>query len=209
MHGATELQHLAESVNEAWSNSNPLCCPRPQPDYSVGFGKGAFTEEQLARLRPFVGDYVAGVRSPFMATWYMFFPFLTCEVKCGAGGLDTAERQNAHSVTLAVRGIIHLFRQVGREGELHRRVIAFSISHNHEVAKLHGHYAEIYSETTKYYRQTIKSVGFTNEEDRWISYSFTKAIYAEWAPQHLRRICSVTDTLPIIDESALDLIYLP
>ena len=44
-----------------------------------------------------------------MATYYMYFPFLTCEVKCGAAALDVADRQNAHSMTLAVRGIVELF----------------------------------------------------------------------------------------------------
>jgi hypothetical protein len=60
-----------------------------------------------------------------MATWQMYFPFLTCEVKCGAAG-----RQNAHSMTLAVRGVVELFRLVGREKELHREILAFSISHD-------------------------------------------------------------------------------
>jgi hypothetical protein len=32
-----------------------------------------------------------------MATWRMYFPFFTCEVKCGAAALDIADRQNAHS----------------------------------------------------------------------------------------------------------------
>jgi predicted nucleic acid-binding protein len=44
-----------------------------------------------------------------MATWQMYFPFLTCEVKCGAAALDVAVRQNAHSMTLAVRGVVGLF----------------------------------------------------------------------------------------------------
>ncbi len=30
-----------------------------------------------------------------MATYYMHFPFLTCDVKCGAAALDVADRQNA------------------------------------------------------------------------------------------------------------------
>jgi len=45
-----------------------------------------------------------------MATYYMYFPFLTCEVKCGASALDIADRQNAHSMALAVRGVVELFR---------------------------------------------------------------------------------------------------
>jgi predicted nucleic acid-binding protein len=55
----------------------------------------------------------------FMSTYYMYFPFLACEVKCGAAALDVADRQNAHSMTLAVRGIIELFRLVKREKELY------------------------------------------------------------------------------------------
>jgi hypothetical protein len=40
----------------------------------------------------------------------MLFSFLTCEVKCGSAGLDIADRQNAHSMTLAVRAIVELFK---------------------------------------------------------------------------------------------------
>ena len=42
----------------------------------------------------------------------------TCEVKCGAAALDIADRQNAHSMTLAVRGIVELFRAVKREDKV-------------------------------------------------------------------------------------------
>jgi hypothetical protein len=49
----------------------------------------------------------------------MYFPFLTCEVKCGAAALDVADQQNAHSMTIAVRGIVELFRLVKREKELY------------------------------------------------------------------------------------------
>ncbi|KAF2470890.1 uncharacterized protein BDR25DRAFT_325227 [Lindgomyces ingoldianus] len=56
-----------------------------------------------------------------MATYYMYFPFLTCEVRCGAVALDIADRQNAHSMTLAVRAVVELFRLVKREKEIHRK----------------------------------------------------------------------------------------
>jgi hypothetical protein len=49
----------------------------------------------------------------------MYLLFLTYEVKCGAAALDIADRQNAHSITLAVRGIVELFRLVKRENELY------------------------------------------------------------------------------------------
>ncbi|KND87242.1 hypothetical protein TOPH_08106, partial [Tolypocladium ophioglossoides CBS 100239] len=125
-YGTSHLKHLIESVNEGWNNSIPLTSTRPQPDYSVGFKRDAFSEDQLAKLSPFIGDFIAGDQSFFMATYYMYFPFLTCEVKCGAAALDIADRQNAHSMTLAVRGIVELFRAVKREDEVNRKILAFS-----------------------------------------------------------------------------------
>lgn len=149
------LDCLVESLNEGWNCSLPLTKPRPQPDFSIGFGEEAFTEEQLATLELLVGDRLTGVQSYFMATEYMFLPFLTCEVKCGAVGLRTAEFQNAHSMTLAVRGVVQLFRQVHREQELHRRIVAFSVSHDDSNVRLYGHYAEIHGQKTQYYRHKI------------------------------------------------------
>ena len=55
-----------------------------------------------------------------MATYYIYFPFLMCEVKCGAAALDIANRQDAHSMTLAVRGVVELFSLAKREKELDR-----------------------------------------------------------------------------------------
>ncbi|OAA54328.1 hypothetical protein SPI_08947 [Niveomyces insectorum RCEF 264] len=90
--GASHLACLVETVNEGWNNAIPLTEPRPQPDYSVGFAREAFTEDQLNKLAPFVGEFIAGDLSFFMATMQVYFPFFTCEVTCGAGGLDIADR---------------------------------------------------------------------------------------------------------------------
>lgn len=46
-YGSTHLDILIESINEGWDNSIPLTKPRPQPDYSVGFKREAFTKAQL------------------------------------------------------------------------------------------------------------------------------------------------------------------
>ena len=54
-----------------------------------------------------------------MAIYYMYFLFLMCEVKCGAAALDITDWQNAHSITLVVRGIVKLFWLVKREKEFH------------------------------------------------------------------------------------------
>ncbi len=112
IYGAKDLKPLNGSVNEGWNCSIPCYGPRPQPDYSVGFGRSAFTDDQLNKLTPFVGEVTDTFTSYFMATWQMYLPFLACEVKCGAAALDVADRQNAHSMTLAVRGTVELFRLV-------------------------------------------------------------------------------------------------
>ena len=79
-----------------------LLLVRPWPNYSVGFAPSAFTEDQRKKLQPYIDSFTD--TSFFVATWRMWFPFFTCEVKCGAGTLDVADRQNAHSATLAVSG---------------------------------------------------------------------------------------------------------
>ena len=66
----------------------------------------------------------------------MHFPFLTCEVKCGAAALDVTDRQDAHGMTLVVRGVVELFRLVKREKELYREILAFSISHDHSTVRI-------------------------------------------------------------------------
>ncbi|KAK5332193.1 hypothetical protein LTR98_011666, partial [Exophiala xenobiotica] len=90
-----------------------------------------------------------------MGTWYMYFPFFSSEVKCGAAALDVADRQNAHSMTLAVRGVVELFRLVKREQELHREILAFSTSNDNETVRIYGHYPVIEGKKTRFYRHTI------------------------------------------------------
>jgi hypothetical protein len=63
----------------------------------------------------------------------MYFPFLTCEVKCGAPPLDIVDRQNVHGMTLAVRAIVELFRTVKREDKVNRKILAFSVSYSHRL----------------------------------------------------------------------------
>jgi len=196
--GAKHLDILTESVNEGWNNSIPFTSTRPQPDYSVGFRREAFTDDQLAKLSPFIGDFIAGDQSLFMATYYMYFPFLTCEVKCSAAALDVADRQNAHSMTIAVRGIVELFRAVEREDEVNRKILAFSVSHDHTAARIYGHYPVIAGKDINYYRHPIHKFDFTalDGKEKWTAYRFTKNVYDTWMPKHFENICSAIDQLP-------------
>ena len=194
--GAVHLKHLVESVNEGWIGSIPVQGPRPQPDYAVGFKRSAFTDQQLNRLDPLIGTVYD--TSFFVATYRMYFPFLTCEVKCGAAGLEIADRQNAHSMTVAVRSVVELYKAVKRGKELHGEILAFSISHDHSTVRIYGHYALIDGNKTTFYRHPIKKFDFTSEEgiDKWTAYKFTKNVYDIWMPTHLKRICSAIDQLP-------------
>ncbi|KAF6811738.1 hypothetical protein CPLU01_15053 [Colletotrichum plurivorum] len=197
-YSASELDCLIESTNEGWNNSVPLTGTRPQPDYSVGFRREAFTDDQLEKLEPFIGNFIAGDQSFFMATYLMHFPFLTCEVKCGAAALDIADRQNAHSGTLAARAIVELFRLVKHEKEIDRQVLAFSISHDHRLVRIYGHYPVIDGKNTKYYRYPIRTFDFTelDGKEKWTAYQFTKNVYTVWMPTHFTRIRSAIDQLP-------------
>lgn len=193
-----KYKRLVKSLNEGWNNSIPLTSTRPQPDYSIGFRRNAFTEDQLAKLSPFISDFIAGDQSLFMAMSYIYFPFLTCEVKCGAAALDIADRQNVHSITLAVRAIVELFRAVNREDKVNRQILTFSISHDYRSVRIYGHYPAIASNNTKYYRHSIHTHDFTTlyGRDKWTAYRFTKNVYDLWMPKHFENVCSAIDQLP-------------
>ncbi len=193
-YGATHLDHLIEGVNEGWTGSIAVEGPLPKPDYSVGFRRSAFTDKQLKKLDPLIGSVFDN--SFFVATYRMYFPFLTCEVKCGAAALDVADRQNAHSMTVAVRAVVELYKAVKREKELHQEILAFSISHDHTSVRIYGHYPLIEGDKTTFYRHPIRKFDFTDGEEKWTAYKFTKNVYDIWMPSQHKRICSAIDDLP-------------
>lgn len=191
--GAKHLEILKESLYEDWNSAIPLFKARPQPDYSVGFAKEAFTDEQRRKLWPFLGDLVTD-ESLFLATDYMHFPFLTVET----GDLEVADRKNAHSMTLALRGLTALFRAVSREDEIHRQILAWSFSHDHQRVRIYGHYPVILGDYIKYNRHPVGEFHFTADDgkDKWAAYQFTKNLYDMWVPIHLERISLALDLLP-------------
>nr|POF01696.1 hypothetical protein CFP56_76456 [Quercus suber] len=209
IYGAVHLEHVAETVNERWTSSVPVQGPWPQPDYSVGFGRSAFTRQQLDRLDALTGT-VNGV-SMFKATDRMYFPFLTCEVQGGRMSLDIADRQNAHSMTSAVRAVVELFRAAKREEQIHGKILAFSVSHDYCSVRIYGHYPIIEGSSTRIYRHTIHKFDFTalNGRDKWTAYKFTKTVYDWWMPGHIERIRSVIDQLLLAPTVGLGQGYQP
>ncbi|KAM3068245.1 hypothetical protein ACMFMG_011290 [Clarireedia jacksonii] len=112
--------------------------------------------------------------------FYMYFPSLACEVKYSATALNVADRQNAYGINpLTVRAIAELSRLVNREQELHRKILAFSISHNHQPVRIYGYYLVIKGKDTTFFRYTIHNFSFTGlkAKEKWTAYKFTKNIY--------------------------------
>lgn len=195
-YGATHLNHLYETTNEGWNSifSFPSHKTRPQPDFSVGFGRSAFTQEQLNKLKPFVGEPGSKIITYFMATTRMYFPFFTCEVDCS--DLDVADRQNWHSMTVAVRAFVELFKLVKREKELDQRILTFSVSHGPRSVRIYGHYPVIEGDKTTFYWHPIHAFDFTIGEQKWTAYKFTKNVYDIYMPILYELICSAIDDLP-------------
>ncbi len=116
------LNALTESVDELWSLSVAVAGCRPKPDYFVGFRPTAFSVEQRRKL-----DLRHNTPSLYRATNGILFPFQTTELKCSNAVLDVADRQNAHSMTVAFRGIANLFRRSGCHEQLDGKIFGFSI----------------------------------------------------------------------------------
>ena len=194
--GATHLEHLIEGVNETWTGNIAVEGPLPKPDYSIGFRRSAFNDEQLKKLDKLISSVFE--TSLFVATYRMYFPFFTYEVKCGAAALDIADRQNAHSITVAVRALVELFRSVKREKELDREILAFSISHDHRSVRIYGHHPVIEGDKTTFYRHSIHefSLMALDGKEKWTAYKFTKNVYDTYMPKLHKRICSAIDDLP-------------
>jgi hypothetical protein len=164
----------------------------------VGFRRDAFTADRLKKISPFIGNWAIGDKSYFMGTHYMYFPFFASEVRSSNVALRIAERENAHSMTLAVRAVVELFRLVKKEEELNRVILAFSIAHNDTTVTISGHYPVIDGAKTTYHRHLIRHFFFQNEDgrERWTAYQFTRNVYDIWMPDHFKRLCSVIDELP-------------
>ncbi|KAL2832092.1 hypothetical protein BDW59DRAFT_139689 [Aspergillus cavernicola] len=171
--------------------------PVPQPDHAVGFSGFAFTEDQQRKLSPFF----APDSTFFKATSNMFFPFLTAEVKRRNLSLQGAERQNAHSMAVAMRGVVELFKLTNRQRELHCKTLGFSISYNHREVNINAHYPVIKEKRDKrdekviYTYSKLCAFDMRSQRDEWVAHRFVMAVYNNWVPYHFKLLCSAIDGL--------------
>src|SRR5436190_12326015 len=96
----------------------------------------------------------------------MFFPFFTQEVKCGNERLNITNQQNAHSSSVAVKQIVNLYQVIFQQNELHRKILAFSVSNDNKTVRIYDHYSLINEDQTSFYRHPIKKFDFTSEDDK-------------------------------------------
>lgn len=213
--GNVEFEYLIDSIKEVWDASitldkspgipkpdpsdpeNGQCqMPTPQPDYAVGFTEDAFTDQQFAKLEPFTGQI--GTSSIFRGTLEMLFPFFTAEVRCAKDSLELADQHNAHSMARSLNGVVELFRIVKREKELDRKILGFSLTHNHDAVRIYAHYPVIDGNMSTYHRLPVHSFSITalNGKERWTAYKFVMALYTVWVPDHFQRLSLAIDNLP-------------
>ena len=81
--------------------------------------------------------------------------------------------------------------------DIHRTVVAFSISHDHNLVRLYAHYLEIDGEKTFFYRYKIKQLDHSDGcGERWTCHTFTCNIYEKFIPVYLVLIKRTIDQLP-------------
>ena len=68
--------------------------------------------------------------------------------------------------------------------------------------RIYGHYPLVEEDKTTYYRHPIHKFDFTalDGKEKWTAYRFTKNVYDQFMPMHLKRICSAINELaPDVD----------
>ena len=125
--------NLAYQVNRSWKNTINICGPTLKPDLTIGVKPTAFDREEIRKLKacalPNAHTYVNSE---------LIFPILVCEAKSPEISLAKAERQAMEAGSTEVRAMACLYKRVGREKELEKKIICFSIIHNHTDIKIHG-----------------------------------------------------------------------
>lgn len=106
--GTQSLRDVIDGYNDPWLKTEPIYGRKPQPDHARVLKWSVFTESQRRKLgiRP-------DEKSPYTAREDMYFPYLTAEVKYGNQALEIADRQNMHSMCIALRAVVSLCQAAG------------------------------------------------------------------------------------------------
>ncbi|KAJ5101009.1 hypothetical protein N7456_007061 [Penicillium angulare] len=195
--GTQGLRDVIDGYNDPWLKTEPIYGPKPQPDHARGLKWSVFTESQRRKLgiRP-------DEKSPYTAREDMYFPYLTAEIKCGNQALELADRQNMHSMCIALRAVVSLCQAAGCTEEVHRRILGFSISHELDGFRIYGYYPEFEEDKVLFYRWPIAQPNVWSSEDRWTCYRFVQNVDREFLPIHTDRVIRILGTVPDPNEDA-------
>jgi hypothetical protein len=64
-------------------------------------------------------------------------------------------------MTIAVKGIVELFRLIKHKKELYRKILAFLILYDYRIVRIYSHYPIIDGNNTTFYRHLICTFDFT------------------------------------------------
>ena len=177
--------------------TEPIYGPKPQPDHARGLKWSVSTEKQRGKL-----GIKPDEKSPYTAREDMYFPYLTAEIKCGNQALELADRQNMHSMCIALRAVVSLCQAAGCTDEVHRRILGFSISHELDGFRIYGYYPEFEEDKVSFYRWPIAQPNVWTSEDRWTCYRFVENVDREFLPIHTDRVIRILSRVPDPDEDA-------
>ncbi|KAJ5267850.1 hypothetical protein N7478_010658 [Penicillium angulare] len=196
--GTQGLRDVIDGYNDPWLKTEPIYGPKPQPDHARGLKWSVFTESQRRKLgiRP-------DEKSPYTAREDMYFPYLTAEIKCGNQALELADRQNMHSMCIALRAVVSLCQAAGCTEEVHRRILGFSISHELDGFRIYGYYPEFEEDKVLFYRWPIAQPNAWTLEDRWTCYRFVKNVDREFLRIHTDRLMRVIGRVPDPEDDTL------
>lgn len=94
---------------------------------------------------------------------------------------------------------------MSRVEQLHRKILVFSVSHDHQMIQIYGHYALIGKDKSTFHRHLVHNFNFTVYEgkDRWTAYNFIRKLYDHFAPIHLQKIRDAVALLKPASESLI------
>ncbi|KAI9889123.1 MAG: hypothetical protein M1814_005785 [Vezdaea aestivalis] len=175
-HGEPGLDSIAEEANTIWFRCEPMGSSIPMPD--AGLNPEIFTDAETRKLQTIQA-----------------LDDLFCFRLTGDQTLLRAQSQNINSGSIAVNAIIELYQAAFREKEperieaLYGEVLTFSVSHDHDMVRLWGHYAVMKNSLEFYYHEiSVFSLSNRKGQDRNQGYNFTRNVYTEFVPKHLKRI---------------------
>ena len=152
---------LREIFNEIWRDRILFQGCRSHFVYTVAFARSACTKDQMDKLNPLISGWN---HAPyFAANDRMLFPSLDCEDRPSNAPFGNAERRNAHSMLIAVRGVIELFKAFGLQKRVDRAIpTSFHLTPPRRE-RIHRHQATGGDYRICFDRHEIQILDFTGE----------------------------------------------